>query len=70
MCDTKEAMRQGRENAEAIARLEKKIDDIYEIINSARGFFKVVGFIGKGVLWVSGILAAIATIIHFGGHRG
>ena len=42
-------------------RIEKKLDEVYEIVSTAKGFFKVLGLIGTGVKWLMLMTAAIAA---------
>lgn len=42
-------------------RTEKKLDEVYEIVSAAKGFFKVLGVIGTGVKWIMLMAAAIAA---------
>lgn len=41
--------------------LKKKVDEIYEIVAAAKGFFKVLGAIGAGVKWLSLVCAAVGA---------
>lgn len=42
-------------------RIEKKLDEVYEIVSAAKGFFKVLGVIATGVKWLMLMTAAIAA---------
>ena len=54
---------------ERMQRIEEKVDaqgvktdEVYEIIIAAKGFFKVLGWIGKGVKWLTIIGGAITGV--------
>lgn len=42
-------------------RIEKKLDEVYEIVAAAKGFFKVLGVIGKVVKWLMLMGGAVAA---------
>lgn len=48
-----------------------KLDTILELFNSFEGFFKVMGWIGKGAVWIAKIGAIVGgawlTVKHFFG---
>lgn len=61
--------RRHNEPTDRIAELEKqieevkeKLDEIYEIVAAAKGFFKVLGAIGAAVKWIAMICAALVGI--------
>ena len=45
-----------------LTELKVKVDEIYEIVAAAKGFFKVLGAIGTAVKWIAMICAALAGI--------
>lgn len=44
-----------------LATLQEKLDEIYEIVAAAKGFFKVLGVIGKAVKWMLVVGGAIGA---------
>ena len=56
------------EGTQRMERIEKKLDEVYEIVAAAKGFFKVLGVIGKCVKWLmlmgGAITAAWAAFTH------
>lgn len=50
------------EGAQRMERIEAKLDEVYEIVVTAKGFFKVLGVIGKCVKWLMLIGGAIVAI--------
>lgn len=43
-----------------LQELKAKVDEIYEIVAAAKGFFKVLGAIGTGVKWLVLICGSVA----------
>ena len=58
------------EGAERMERIEKKLDEVYEIIATAKSFFKVLGVIGKAVKWLIMMCGAIGAAWAAFTHRG
>ena len=61
-----------KDQGDRLARLEDAVDgirkdtaDVRDILQSARGFFKVLGLIGYAVKWLAGFLAAAAALWYF-----
>ena len=58
-----------KDQGDRLVRLESTVDgirqdtsDVREILQSARGFFKVLGVIGHVVKWLAAVTAAIAAL--------
>lgn len=49
------------EGTQRMERIEAKLNEVYEIVSAAKGFFKVLGVIGTGVKWLMLMTAAIAA---------
>lgn len=64
----------GQERMERIeAKLDAnsaKTDEVHEIISVAKGFFKVLGWIGKGVKWLTVVGAFVGGVWAAWAHRG
>lgn len=50
--------------------LKSKVDEIYEIVAAAKGFFKVLGVVGKAVKWLMLMCAAVAAAWAAFHHKG
>jgi len=54
---------------ERMGRIEKSIEEntkatseILEILNMGRSFFRVLGYVGNGIKWISSVLVAAGAI--------
>ena len=54
---------------ERMERIEKKLDEVYDILSTAKGFFKVLDVIGKGVKWLMMVAAFCSAVYAAITHR-
>lgn len=45
-----------------MSAIEKMVADVHEIIVTAQGFFRFLGYIGIGIKWIATTIAAVAAI--------
>lgn len=54
------------EGTQRMERIEAKLNEVYEIVVVAKGFFKVLGFVGKCVKWlmlIGGFFVAVKAAV-------
>lgn len=49
------------DGGERMERIEAKVDEVYDIVVTAKGFFKVLGAIGVAVKWIMLMASALAA---------
>lgn len=59
-----------KKNSEATAKTNEMVHEMVELFSAAKGFFKMLGWIGAGVKWIAicaGGIAALWAIFSHGG---
>jgi len=51
-----------KDGDERMTAIEQMVSDVHEIIVAARGFFRVLGYVGDAVKWVVAVGSAVAAI--------
>lgn len=51
-----------KKNSEATAKISEMVHEMVELFSAAKGFFKMLGWIGSGVKWIALVVAACAAL--------
>lgn len=51
-----------KSNTEVTAEIKEMTAEMVDLFTAAKGFFKMAGWIGTGIKWVSGVAAALAAL--------
>lgn len=51
-----------KKNSEATAKISEMVGEMVELFSAAKGFFKMLGWIGAGVKWIAVLVAASAAL--------
>ncbi len=63
--DIKKLMKSNEDMQKSFTEIQESLSDFLEAWRNGEGFFKVIGFATKAVLWAGAIAAAITAILHF-----
>lgn len=51
-----------KKNSEATAKISEMVHEMVELFSAAKGFFRMLGWIGAGVKWIALLVAACAAL--------
>ncbi len=51
-----------KKNTEATTKIKELTEEMVTLFDTAKGFFKVAGWVGNGLKWIAGVAAALVGL--------